>query len=81
MNRNGNATVTAVQADVLLLEKLRADAVFDKSGAAKLNPDALLRGDVNKAPDQFGLRTPEQIQMIRNAIEPSTVKSIGPEDL
>jgi RHS repeat-associated protein len=81
VNRNGNATITAVEADASLLEKLRNQSVFDKSEAASLNPTAPLRVDIHKAPDQFGLRTPEQIQMLRDAIDPSTVRIIDPDDL
>jgi len=61
------------------LETLRATSVYDKSVAAKLNPDAPLRVDINKAPDQFDLRTPQQIQMLRDAIIPSTVRIIDPK--
>lgn len=81
VNRGGNATVTAVEVDASLLEKLRATAVYDKSQAARLNPTAPLRVDINKAPDQFGLRTPEQIQLLRDAIKPDTVRIIDPKNL
>jgi Flp pilus assembly pilin Flp len=81
VNRNGNATITAVEADASLLEKLRTQSVFDKGEAVRLNPTAPLRVDIHKAPDQFGLRTPEQIQMLREAIDPSTVRIINPNDL
>ena len=81
INRNGNATVTAVDVNISLLEELRATSVYDKSAAVKLNPTAPLRVDINKAPDQFGLRTPQQIQMLRDAINPSTVRIIDPKTL
>ncbi|TKC89438.1 hypothetical protein FAZ69_10900 [Trinickia terrae] len=81
VNRGGNATVTAVEVDASLLEKLRAAAVYDKSGAATLNPNAPLKVDINKAADQFGLRTPEQIQWLRDAIKPDTVRVINHKDL
>lgn len=80
VNRNGNATITAVEVDVSLLNKLRATSVHDLSDAAKLNPTTPLKVDI-KAPDQFGLRTPEQIQWLRDAIDPSTVRIINPNDL
>ena len=64
-----------------MLERLRTQSVFDKSEAAGLNSTAPLRVDINKAPDEFGLRTPEQIQMLRDAIDPSTVRIIDPDDL
>ena len=81
VNRGGNATVTAVDADASILEKLRATAVYDKSRAAMLNPTAPLVVDVNKAVDQFGLRTSEQIQWLRDAIRPGTVRIVDPKDL
>ena len=81
VNRGGNATVTAVEVDVSLLEKLRTTAVYDKSAAVKLNPTAPLKVDINKAPDQFGLRTPEQIQWLRDAIKPNTTRIVDPKKL
>jgi len=81
VNRNGNATITAVEADASILERLRSTSVHDLSPDAALNPTAPLRVDINKAPDQFGLRTSEQIQMLRDAIEPLTVRIIEPDDL
>ncbi|KGB98446.1 LysM peptidoglycan-binding domain-containing protein [Burkholderia cepacia] len=81
VNRGGNATVTAVDADASILERLRATAVYDKSRAATLNPTAPLVVDVNKAVDQFGLRTSEQIQWLRDAIKPGTARIIDPKDL
>ena len=53
----------------------------DKSEAAKLILEAPLKVDVTKAPDQFGLRTPEQIQMLREAIDPETVRILDPDDI
>jgi hypothetical protein len=79
INRNGNATVTAVDVDTSLLDKLRATSVHDLTGA-KSNPTAPLQVDI-KAADQFGLRTPEQIQWLRDAMDPSTVRIIDPNDL
>ena len=81
VNRGGNAKVTAVEVDVSLLEKLRTTAVYDKGAAAKLNPTAPLKVDINKAPDQFGLRTPEQIQWLRDAIKPNTTRIVDPKTL
>ncbi|WP_049721647.1 hemagglutinin repeat-containing protein [Gilvimarinus polysaccharolyticus] len=81
VNRNGNATITAVDVDASLLNKLRSTSVHDLDGAAvKLNPNAPLKVDI-KAPDQFGLKTPEHIQWLRDAIDPSTVRIIDPKDL
>ena len=79
VNRNGNATVTAVDVDTSLLDKLRATSVHDLT-AAKNNTTAPLQVDI-KAADQFGLRTPEQIQWLRDAMDPSTVRIIEPKDL
>lgn len=81
VNRGGKATVTAVEADPLVLERLRATAVVDTSRAASLNPKAPLRVDIKKAPDQFGLRTPEQIQMLRESLIPGTARVIDPSTL
>jgi len=80
-NRQGNATVTSVEVDASYVEKLRENAVLDTSPAAAANPGAPLVVDVNKAPDQFGLRTPEQIQEFRDAIVPDSVNIIDPGDL
>jgi hypothetical protein len=80
-NRGGNATVTAVEVDALLLERLRASSVYDKDPYVKQHPNAPLQVDVNKAPDQFGLRTPEQIQWLRDAINPGSARVIDPNDL
>lgn len=81
VNREENATITAVEVDAAILDELRATAVYDKSGDAKLNPTAPLRVDINKAPDQFGLRTAEQIQSFRDAIIPGTARVIDPKTL
>jgi len=81
LNRGGNATITAVEVDASLLEKLRATAVYDKSADAALLPNAPLRVDINKAPDQFGLRTPDHFQWLRDAIKPDTARTIDPNDL
>jgi hypothetical protein len=81
VNRGGNATVTAVDVDASLLERLRASSVLDTGEEAALNPSAPLRVDINKAPDQFGLRTPEQIQALRDAIIPGTVRVINPQTI
>jgi hypothetical protein len=81
VNRRGNATVTAVEVDASILQKLRDTAVFDRSAAAALHPTAPLRVDISKAPDQFGLRTPEHIQMLRDAIIPGTVRTVDPRTL
>jgi hypothetical protein len=80
INRNGNATVTAVEVDVTLLERLRTTAVHDLSSAARLNPNGPLKVDI-ATPDQFGLRTSEQIQMLRDAIRPGTVRVVDPKTL
>ncbi|AJQ92694.1 hypothetical protein [Gynuella sunshinyii] len=79
VNRNGDATITAVDVDTTLLDKLRATSVHDLT-AAKSNPLAPLQVDI-KAADQFGLRTPEQIQWLRDSLDPSTVRIVDPEDL
>ncbi|THB69317.1 MAG: hypothetical protein D6B28_11690, partial [Gammaproteobacteria bacterium] len=81
INRGGNAKVTAVEVDASLLEKLRTTAVYDKSAAARLNPSAPLKVDINKAPDQYGLRTREQIQWLRDAIKPGTARTVDPRKL
>ncbi|MFY0658814.1 MAG: hypothetical protein JXR12_18930 [Neptunomonas phycophila] len=81
VDRNGNATITAVDVDASLLNKLRSTSVHDLDGAAvRLNPDAPLKVDI-KAPDQLGLKTPEHIQWLGDAIDPSTVRIIDPKDL
>jgi hypothetical protein len=79
VNRNGNATVTAVDVNTSLLDRLRATSVHDLT-AAKTNTTAPLQVDI-KAADQFGLRTPQQIQLLRDAIDPSTVRIVDPNDL
>ena len=79
VNRGGNATVTAVEVDASFLERMRATSVLEPEAA--LNPSAPLRVDVNKAPDQFGLRTPDQIQMLRDAIRPGTARIVDPRTL
>ncbi len=81
INRGGKATVTAVEVDASLLDELRATAVLDTSEGARLNPHAPLRVDVAKAPDQFGLRTSEHIQKLRDAIKPETVRIVDPKTL
>lgn len=81
VNRGGNATVTAVEVDASFLERMRATSVLDTGPAARLNPSAPLRVDVNKAPDQFGLRTPDQIQMLRDAMRPGTARVVDPRTL
>ncbi|PHV10065.1 hypothetical protein CSQ89_18225 [Chitinimonas sp. BJB300] len=81
VNRGGNAAITAVEVDASFLERLRATSIYDKGPGVKLNPTAPLRVDVNKAPDQFGLRTPEHIQWLRDAIKPGTTRGIDPNDL
>lgn len=80
-NRNGDATITAVEADPALLQTLRSQSVYDRSNAASANPDAPLVVDINRAPNQFGLRTPEQIQMLRDRIYPSTTRVVDPNDM
>jgi hypothetical protein len=81
VNRNKNAIITAVEVDASFLEKLRTTAIYDKGTAVRSNSMAPLRVDINKAPDQFGLRTPEQIQWLRDAIKPNTVRIIDPKDI
>ena len=78
VNRNGNATITSVEVDASLLDKLRGTSVIDTSAAARAQPNAPLRVDVNKGSDQFGLRSPQQIQMLRQALWPSTVRVTHP---
>lgn len=53
----------------------------DPDFPVKLNPTAPLKVDINKAPDQFGLRTPEQIQWLRDAIKPDTTRIVAPKTL
>jgi len=81
VNRGGNATVTAVEVDASLLERLRATSIYDRSPDVGLYPNAPLRVDINKAPDQFGLRTPEHFDWLREAVKPNTVRVIDPKDL
>lgn len=81
INRGGKATIMAVEVDASLLDELRATAVLDTSEGAPLNPHAPLRVDVAKAPDQFGLRTSEHIQKLRDAIKPETVRIEDPKKL
>ena len=76
VNRKGNATITSVEVDASFLDRLRATSVYDKSPAAGLRPNAPLLVDINKGVDQFGLRTSQQIQMLRDAIQPATVRVI-----
>ncbi|WP_428719209.1 hypothetical protein [Undibacterium curvum] len=73
--------VTAVEVDVSLLEKLRATSVYDKGEAVRLNATVPLKVDIYQAPDQFGLRTSEQIQWLRDAIKPNTVRIVDPKTL
>jgi len=80
-NRNGNAVITSMEVPVDFLKMLRASSVYDKSPAASLLPKAPLRVDTTKAPDQFGLRTSEQIQMLREAIKQNTVKINNPKTM
>ena len=77
-NRNGQATITMMEVKLSLLEELRKTAVHDLHDT---NPEAPLRVDVSKAPDQFGLRTSKQIQIFRESIIKESVKVIAPEDL
>ncbi|KQQ39107.1 hypothetical protein ASF61_22345 [Duganella sp. Leaf126] len=81
VNRKGDAIVTAVEVDFSFLEKLRATAVYDKGDSVKANPTAPLKVDINRAPDQFGLRTAEQIQWLREAIKPNTTRIVDPKTL
>ena len=81
INRGGNATVTAVEVDATLLELLRTASVYDKGPEVSLNPTAPLRVDLTKAPDQFGLRTPEHIQWLRASIKQDTAQIIDPKTL
>ena len=81
VNRGGNATVTAVEVDASLLERLRATSVYDRSPDVGLYPNAPLRVDIKKAPDQFGLRTPEHFDWLREAIKLYTARVIDPKDL
>ncbi|MGE8452915.1 MAG: hypothetical protein ACN6OP_20315 [Pseudomonadales bacterium] len=80
-NRGGRATVTAVEVDASFLAHLRKASVDDKGSDVKLNLTSPLRVDVTRAPDQFELRTPEQIQRLRDAIHPSTTRIINPNEL
>jgi len=80
-NRKGNATVTSVEADAELLENLRKRSIYDKSSEAATKKTAPLKVDINKAPYQYGLRTKEDIDLLRDSIDPSTVKKIDPNDL
>lgn len=77
VNRRGAATVTAVEVDSELLAKLRVSAVYDKSSAASANPSAPLVVDIRQARDQYGLRTSEHIQWLRDAIVPGTVRVLS----
>jgi LysM repeat protein len=81
VNRGGNATITAVEVDASIVPRLRGTSVLDTSEAARLNPFAPLRVDVTKAPDQFGLRTSDHIQMLRDAIRPGTARVVDPRTL
>lgn len=81
VNRGGNVKITAVEVDVSLLERLRAMSVYDRSPDVGLYPNAPLRVDINKAPDQFGLRTPEHFDWLRESIRPNTARVVDPKDL
>ena len=45
VNRGGNATITAVEADASILRNLRSSSVHDQSAAAGASPDAPLNVD------------------------------------
>lgn len=79
VNRKGNATITSVEVDASFLDKLRATAVYDKNSSAGLNRNQPLWVDIDKGVDQFGLRTPQQIEMLRDAIQPGTVRVVPPK--
>ncbi|PVM86894.1 hypothetical protein DDF62_17735, partial [Caulobacter radicis] len=75
VNRNGQATITSGQADASVLQRLRLNSWYDKSEGARLNPNSPLWVDI-QAHDQYGLRTSQQIQMLREAIHPDTVRVV-----
>jgi YD repeat-containing protein len=77
--RKGQATVTAVEVDASLLDKLRAISVTEKE--SKGSNGAPLRVDVDKAPDQYSLRRKSHIQWLREAIVPGSARVIDPRDL
>ncbi|MFG1496803.1 hemagglutinin repeat-containing protein [Saccharospirillum sp. HFRX-1] len=79
VNRNGNATVTAVEVNSSLADRLRSTAVYDRAATGN-NVTSPLQVDI-KASDQFGLRDSEQIQWLRDAMDPSTVRIVDPNDL
>jgi len=81
VNRGGKATITAVEVDASFRERLRATAIYDKAPDVGLYPSSPLSVDVNKASDQFGLRTPGHFQWLRGAIKPNTVRIIDPKNL
>ena len=62
------------------VEDLRKRAVHDRSEDVKLNPNGPLEVD-KKYPDQFGLRSSEDIQKLRDAIIPDSVKLVESKDL
>lgn len=80
-NRNGNALVTSVDVDSALLEKLRAESIYDKDPDIKAHPNAPLVVDINHAPDQYGLRTSEQIQWLRDSIVSGSARIEDPNGL
>ena len=62
------------------VNKLRDTSVHNKSPGAGAQPDAPLVVDI-KTPDQYGLRSPEQIQELREAIVPGSVTIVDPKVL
>ncbi len=75
-NRNANATITSFKVSKDYRDWLSNISIYDKSNVAKLNPNAPLVVDINKAKHQYGLRTNSHIDSLRNAIIPGTVKII-----
>ena len=76
----GIPQITTAKVDGSLFLKLRQKAIYDKSEAAKLNPNATLFSDL-PSPDQYGLRTSGDIELLRNAIDRSTVRVVDPIEL
>ena len=71
--------IKKVEVDASLLENLRQRAIYDKGSEVKDDKTKPLKGDINQADDQFGLRTSEDIESFRKAIIPESGQTIDPE--
>jgi RHS repeat-associated protein len=65
--QNKPAVIKAFEVEPSYVDKLRRESILEDDVKTD-GSDKILRVDVNKAPDQFGLRTEAQINDLRNAI-------------